>query len=319
MTNIKKKLRGPLGRLNNWFESLSEAAFAYVMMLPVLVIFSVIALWPLYFTLETSLYADSFAGFRGEFVGVDNYVDILSGERDNPLIRPFFDLSNPYRSILPATLLFTFGSVAFITVFGLIEALVLNKEFRGRSIVRVAVLLPWAVPIIIQGMIFYLLFVGDAGLGTRILNDLGILSNRPLSNSGEALAVVIMADVWKQTAFVALIVLAGLQSIDRRLYDVARVSGASRWQQFRLVTLPQITSVLLVALLFATIAAMRVYGQIEAITNCSTVPSLTCAVVGTFNASRYGTSAALAFITAALIGIVALIYLIKFRDSNGGI
>ncbi len=319
MSTRKSTLKMQFDRVNHWFESLSEAGFAYIMMLPVLAIFSVIALWPLYFTFETSLFADSFADFRGEFVGVSNYIEILTGERDNAIIRPFFDLGNPYRSVLPVTLIFTGVSVAFITVFGLISALILNKEFRGRSFVRVAVLLPWTVPIIIQGMIFYLLFTAEAGLATQVLSDLGITSSRPLSNSGEALAVVIMADVWKQTAFVALIVLAGLQSIDRRLYDVARVAGASRWQQFRLITLPQVAPVLLVALLFATIAAMRVYGQIEAIAGCSTVPSLTCAVVGTFNSSRYGTSAAIAFITAALIGIVAMIYLIKFRDSNGGI
>lgn len=317
MIHPKSTLSKRFSTISHWIENLSEARFAYLMMLPVLAIFSVIALWPLIFTFETSLYADDFSQFRGAFVGLTNYANVLTGDSDTVLIRPFLDLENPFQSILPVTLIFAVVSVLLIGALGLVQALVLNKDFRGRALVRTAVLLPWAVPIIIQGMIFYILFTADVGLGTRVLNELGLTGTRPLGDSASALGIIIIADVWKQAAFVALIVLAGLQSIDQQLYDVAKVAGASRWQQFRMITLPQVSSILLVALLLTTITAMRVYGQIEAIAGCSTVPSLTCGVVGTFNASRYPTSATVAFITAGLIGVITLIYIVLYRDTGG--
>ncbi|MFC7212635.1 carbohydrate ABC transporter permease [Saliphagus sp. GCM10025334] len=305
-------------RLNDWIENLSEAGFAYLVLGPVIAIFALVALWPVLYTFQTSFFADSFSQFRGEFVGLTNYVDLITGNRDALLIRPFFDPSNPFQSIIPTTLIYTVVSVVLITVLGFVQALVLNQAFRGRSLVRTAVLIPWAVPIVIQGMIFYLLFIPQAGLGTQVLNDLGLIGTRPLNSSGPTLGVVTLAAVWKRSAFVALIVLSGLQSIDQRLYDVGKVAGASRWEQFRFITLPQVMPVLLVAMLLTSIGSMRVYGQIDAISNCSTMPSITCAVVGTFNGSLYGTASALAFITAILIGLVSMIYLIKFNNSKMG-
>jgi len=313
-------VRNAGGRLNDWVENLSETGFAYLVLVPVLAVFALVALWPVLYTLQTSFFADSFSQFHGGFVGLTNYVELLTGQRDALLIRPFLDLSSPFQSVLPTTLIYTAVTVVSITVLGFVQALILDKTFRGRSIVRTAVLLPWAVPIVIQGMIFYLLFIPEAGLGTQVFNDLGLIGTRPLNNSAPTLGVVSLSAVWKRSAFVALIVLSGLQSIDQRLYDVARVAGASRWEQFRLITLPQVMPVLLVAMLLTSIGSMRVYGQIDAISNCSTMPSLTCAVVETFNGSLYGTASALAFITAALIGLVSMIYLVKFNNtSTGGI
>ncbi|GAA0681908.1 carbohydrate ABC transporter permease [Natronoarchaeum mannanilyticum] len=317
-SRVPAPLRAGGARFNDWIENLSDTGFAYFVLLPVLLVFGVLAAWPVVFTLETSLFADSFSQFRGEFVGLQNYVELLTGQRDALLIRPFLDLSKPFQSILPVTMIYTVVTVVLVTALGLIQALILNKAFRGRSIVRVAVLLPWAVPIVVQGMIFYLLFIPDAGLGTQIFNDLGLIGTRPLNNSAPAMGVVALSAIWKRSAFVALIVLSGLQSIDQRLYDVGDVAGASRWEQFRLITLPQVMPLLLVAMLLSSIGSMRVYGQIDAISNCSTVPSLTCAVVGTFNGSLYGTASALAAITAALIGLVSMLYLVKFSRSNAG-
>ncbi|SEP25504.1 multiple sugar transport system permease protein [Halogranum amylolyticum] len=304
--------------VNDWVENLSETKFAYLVLAPTLIIFGAIALWPIVFTFQTSMFADSFSQFRGGFVALENYVSILTGSRDPMLVRPFIDLSRPFQSVLPTTLIFTVVSVVFITALGFIQALVLNKTFRGRSVVRTAVLIPWAVPIVIQGMIFYLLFI-PGGFGTQLLNDLGLVGPRPLSSSASTVGIVTLAAIWKRSAYVALIVLAGLQSIDEHLYDVARVAGASRWQQFRMITLPQAIPVLMIAMLLTSIGSMRIYGQIDAISNCSTMPSITCAVVGTFNGSLYGTASALAVLTAVLIGLVSLIYLgVLSRSRTGG-
>jgi multiple sugar transport system permease protein len=116
----------------------------------------------------------------------------------------------------------------------------------------------------------------------------------------------------------ALIILAGLQSIDRSLYEVADVAGASRIERFRTVTLPLVMPSVLVAMLFRTIGSMRVYGLIDTVSSCSTVPSLSCLVVQSFSASRYASAATVAFVTAALIGLVVSVYIIKFADVQGG-
>ncbi|WP_162318845.1 carbohydrate ABC transporter permease [Haloarcula limicola] len=314
---VPNSLRRSGARVNDWVENLSETKFAYLVLAPTLVIFTAIALWPILYTFQTSLYADSFSQFHGAFVGLQNYVEIVTGQRGAILIRPFFDLSNPFQSILPTTIIYTVLSVVLITALGFVQALVLNKTFRGRSIVRTAVLIPWAVPIVIQGMIFYLMFI-PGGFGTQILHDLGLVGARPLSNSASTVGIVTLAAIWKRSAYVALIVLAGLQSIDEHLYDVAKVAGASRWQQFRMITFPQAVPTLMVAMLLTSIGSMRVYGQIDAISNCSTMPSMTCAVVGTFNGSLYGTASALAFLTALLIGSVSMIYLVVLSRSRAG-
>ncbi|MGZ0747298.1 carbohydrate ABC transporter permease [Haloparvum sp. AD34] len=316
-TTLPGALRSSGASVNDWVENLSETKFAYLVLGPTLVLFTALALWPILYTFKTSFFADSFSQFHGQFVGLGNYVGIVTGTRDYSLIRPFIDLQNPFRSVLPTTLIYTALSVVLITAFGFVQALVLNKTFRGRSIVRTAVLIPWAVPIVIQGMIFYLLFI-PGGLGTEFLNQFGIVGSRPLSNSLSTMAIVTLASIWKRSAYVALIVLAGLQGIDENLYDVADVAGASRWQKFRLVTLPQAIPVLMIAMLLTSIGSMRIYGQIDSIASCSVMPSITCAVVGTFNGSLYGTASALAFITAILIGLVSLVYLGVLSRSNAG-
>ena len=308
--------------LTDWIERLSETQFAYLLLLPTLSLLGAIAFWPLASTLRMSLHADKLVGAAniGAFVGLENYVEIVTGQRDSVMGVPFFDLSQPFQSALPVTLLFAGASVVLETLLGLVAALALNREFTGRRWVRVALILPWSVPIVIQGMMFYLMFAPGVGFATPVLSDLGIIGSTPLNDSFDAFLIVLMSDVWKTTAFMMLLILAGLQSIDRKLYDVSRVAGASKLQRFKMITLPLVLPTIVVAMLFRTINAMRVYGLIESISGCGTVPSLSCTVVSTFSSRRYGTSSAIAFITALVIASVVLVYLVQFaRDEQGAI
>jgi multiple sugar transport system permease protein len=315
---------GPYVAAVRWVENLSDTQFAYLLLTPVMVLLTVIAFWPLLSTFRMSLFADNLVGAEalGEFVGLQNYVELLSGQRDALLVRPFFDLKAPFTSALTVTLIFTVVSVFFETLVGFAQALVLDQNFRGRRWVRVAIIIPWAIPIVIQGMIFFLLFQPGIGFlvnpeNPTILQQLGILGETPLATPVDSLIILVVADVWKTSAFMALIILAGLQSVDRSLYDVGRVAGASKWQQFKMITLPLVLPSVLVAMLFRTIGAMRIYGLIETVVGCNTVPSLSCLVVTTFQGSRmYGTSAAVAFITAALIGVVVSVYIVKYADTQ---
>jgi len=214
--------------------------------------------------------------------------------------------------------------VFFETIIGFGQALVLNQDFRGRRWVRVAIIIPWAVPIVIQGMIFFLLFQPGVGLfigreGDRtILQQIGLFGQTPLVNAVDATLIAIVADIWKTTAFMALLILAGLQSIDRTLYDVARVAGASKWQTFKRITFPLVLPTVLVAMLFRTIQAMRVYGIIETVSSCTTVPSLSCLVITSFNNTLNATSATVAFLTAGFIAIIVSIYIVQYGREEMG-
>jgi len=311
-----------------WTDRLTETQFAYLLLTPMILLLGIVALWPLWRTFVISLQADALTGASqiGSFVGLDNYVAILTGERAAILPRPFWpevtatfpfvQVNSLFTTALAATLIFVFVSVFFETIIGFAQALVLDQEFAGRRWVRVAIILPWAIPIVIQGMIFFLLFQPNIGFATDWLSSLGLLSETPLSTPSNVMAIIIVADIWKTSAFMALLILAGLQSIDRSLYNVARVSGASAVQRFKMITLPLVLPTVLVAVLFRTVRAMRVFGLIETVSSCTTVPSLSCLVVSTWSSRLYGSSAAIAFITAVIVAAGVSIYIVKYGQQE---
>lgn len=324
-----RRRSGPLVSIVRWMEGLSETQFAYLMLTPALLLLTVIALWPLLATFGMSLRADQLVGAArlGEFVGVENYVALLTGERNAVLPSPFLPESlaveDLFTSALTVTLLFTVISVTFETIIGFGQALVLDQDFRGRRWVRVAIIIPWAVPVVIQGMMFYLMFQPNIGFliggaeNPTLLQQIGLFGTTPLVDAVDSTIIVIIGDIWKTSAFMALLILAGLQSIDRGLYDVARVAGASPWQRFKMITLPLVLPTVLLAMLFRTIQAMRVFGIIETVSSCQTVPSLSCLVVTTFGNRLIGTSAAVAFVTAGIIAAVVSVYIYQFARSGG--
>jgi len=307
-------------------ENLSEQAYAYLLLAPAMLVLGVIAFWPLLSTVRMSLFADQVFSqdLIGEFVGFENYVAILTNE--NPLLpRPLIDLSGGtgiFKQALLVTLLFAIVSVIAETILGWAMSSLMAKDYRGRRWVRVAIILPWAIPIVIQGMIFFLLFRPGVGFLTGPLQQLGVFSNVPLQNSADSFIIVTIADVWKTSAFMALLILAGRQSIDDNLYEVAKVSGATAWQRFRYITLPLVFPALMIAMLFRTMQALRVYGIIESTSaGCTTVPSLSCMVIESMFGSTqaYATAATAAVITAGVIAVFVSVYLVALKRAGGGV
>lgn len=298
-------------------EQLDEDKYGYLLVAPVFIVLSVLAFYPLLRTLFFSFHDDSLTGVSpiGEFVGLENYVQLVTGDLNVILNYPFLSLQEPFSSALPVTLLITGVSVSVGTLLGLGMALILNKEFRGRAYARTIVILPWSIPIVIQGMIFYLLFQPSISFLVEPLAALGIFSGNPLVSSQDSTLIIILIDIWRKIPFIALIILAGLASIDQGLYDVAKVAGASRWQQFRYITLPLVKPVLFIGMIFYTISSMKIYGIVEASAGCSTVPTLTCLVVATFRQQRWPTASAVAFISAIIIAAIVMIYVLRFRES----
>ena len=307
----------------NWLETRSEEVFAYVLLAPAFTLLAVVAFFPLVRTFQFSLLSDQVSDPSplGGFAGAENYLDLLTGTALLPqqFLDPTFETPILQQALF-VTLLFAVLSVLFETLVGFGQALVIDQEFYGRRWVRVAIIIPYAIPIVIQAMIFFLIFNPTIGFGTEFMQWLGVFGDNPLANSSDSFVIVLVADIWKTSAFMALLILAGLQSVDRGLYDVARVSGASKWQQFKHITLPLVAPALLVAMLFRTMDAMRIYGLVDATAGCQTVPSMSCLVITALQGTRrWATASAVAFLTAVVIGVLVAVYLVALRNREAGV
>ena len=181
------------------------------------------------------------------FVGLDNFLFIFAD--------PDF-----WHSVW-VTLIFTFFSVTIESVLGLVVALVANSEFKGRTFLRIAILIPWAIPTVVSSQIWRWMFNDIYGVVNIILANLHVIPHKLawLATPATALPVIIAVDVWKTTPFMSLLLLAGLQLIPGDLYEAASIDGATAVRKFFSLTLPLVTPTLLVALIFRTLDALRVF------------------------------------------------------------
>lgn len=221
-----------------------ERRAAYYMVLPALVIVVAIAFYPVLYGVVLSVTDSTIIAF-GSFTGAENYIEMFQ----NP---DFLEgLSN--------TLIYTVVSVALEFVIGLGIALAINQAFRGRGLVRAAVLVPWAFPTVISAAMWRLMFQDQVGIIQYVASTIGLINEPILSDRTLLLIGAIVVDVWKTTPFMALLLLAGLQTIPTDVYEAARVDGANVMQRFFRITLPLLKGAILVALLFRTLDAYRAY------------------------------------------------------------
>ena len=245
----EKKRRG--GLLREEFGN-PERRTAYYMVLPALLIILLVAFFPILQAVNLSLRQATVA-VTGPFVGFENYAEMFQ----NP----------DFMEGLTNTLIFTVASVTLEFFIGLVIALAINRAFRGRGLVRAAVLVPWAFPTVISAVMWRLMFQDQVGIVNYVANAVGLISQPILSDRTLLLIGVILVDVWKTTPFVALLLLAGLQTIPGDVYEAARVDGANVWQRFLSITLPLLYPTILVALLFRTLDAYRVFDLFWALSN----------------------------------------------------
>lgn len=230
-----------------------ESRTAWALCAPALGAILAVALFPLLYTVWESLHLhDLRMPWRGRpFVGLANYAEALASAR--------------FWGALAHTALFAVLSVTLELVLGLALALAVQRSFRGRGLARTAMLLPWAIPTVVAALVWRFLFAGR-GPGAGLWAAAGLEAPVWLGDPVLAWVPIVLADVWKTTPFVALLLLAGLQQIDPGLYEAARIDGASAWQRFRHVTLPLLWPALLVALLFRSLDALRVFDLVYVLT-----------------------------------------------------
>jgi multiple sugar transport system permease protein len=243
-----KAERLPLPRRRRRSLFREERRLGSAMLVPSLAVIALVAAYPIGYAIWLSLneYSVITPGLS-RFVGLDNYLDALGSAE-------FWDA-------MKTTVLFTVISVGLELVIGLAMALVMHQAFRGRALLRAVVLVPWAVLTVVTAITWRTIFEPELGFANTTLSALGLPGGEVvwLGEEGYALAVMILADVWKTAPFMALLILAGLQGISQDLYDAAKVDGASAWQRFRRITLPLLVPAITVALIFRTLDALRVF------------------------------------------------------------
>ena len=222
----------------------AERRTAYYMILPALLIIVAIAFFPIMYSVLLSVTSSTITGF-GSFVGAENYIEMFQNE--------------DFWEGLKNTIIFTVASVVLEFIIGLGIALAINRAFRGRGLVRAAVLVPWAFPTVISAVMWRLMFQDQIGVINEVANGIGLISEPILSDTTLLLLGAIFVDVWKTTPFMALLLLAGLQTIPGDVYEAARVDGANVMQRFFRITMPLLKGTILVAVLFRTLDAYRVY------------------------------------------------------------
>src|SRR5215208_7550292 len=224
---------------------LPERRLATFMVAPSMILIAVVAVWPIIYAIWLSLHEYSLrqAGLSrwASPAGLGNYIDALK--------------SSEFWTATRITFVFTIASVFFETLLGLAMALIMHSAFRGQGLLRTVVLVPWAVLTVVTAIMWKTIF--DPNLG--FVNSLLGTNTVWLGEEPWALIVMIFADVWKTAPFMALLLLAGLQVIPGEIYEAAKVDGANMWQRFQKITLPLLMPALLVALIFRTLDALRIF------------------------------------------------------------
>jgi multiple sugar transport system permease protein len=220
------------------------------MLAPAIVLLLAVTAYPLAYNLWNSFHSEnlSIATGQGGWVGVDNYTEMFR--------------STEWLQALLRTLAFAGISVAIETVLALGLALMLHRRFRGRGLLRVAVLIPWAVPTVVSATLWKTMFDQRTGFVDYIFG----LHTTWLAGIWSSWVAIFVADAWKNIPFIALILLAGLQVIPTEIYEAARIDGATWWQQFRRLTLPLIKPALAVAIIFRLLSGLLIFDVIYIMT-----------------------------------------------------
>lgn len=242
---------------------------------------------------------------ESNFIGLDNFKRILNDPR------VFYTLA--------ITSIFTVISVFFELVLGLALALIMNKAMKGRGLIRTISLIPWAIPTSVAALMWSYLYNGSSGIIANLISSIGLI-NEPtelLLTASGALGAIIAADIWKTTPYMALLLLAGLQVIPNTLYESSSLDGANKFKQFRHITLPLLKPSILVALLFRTLDAFRVFDLIYVLTGGGpggTTESISIyAYKVMFAQTRFGYGSAMILVMAIAVGIISFAY-IKLLD-----
>ena len=281
-----------------------DARLGRWMVLPVIAFTAVLVIYPMILGFSTSLHENTGTiGAPSDFVGFQNYTGLL----DQPSIG----------SSALQTVRYVGAALILEIVLGIALAVLLHRTFRGRGLVLAILILPWAFPSVVSGVLWRRVFDPDSGLLNSLLLATGIIDTPEVwfANQGWATVFITLVHVWGVLPLVTLVFLAGMQSIPDEVYSASAVDGASPWRQFRHITLPLLRPSLAVALTVGTVTAIQIFDEIYVLngTALNTRSILVEVYTMTFANSEFASGTALALVVAAVTALLAAVYALALR------
>ncbi|HLQ82517.1 MAG TPA: sugar ABC transporter permease [Pseudogracilibacillus sp.] len=284
---------------------------AIILLVPPLLFLSIFTLYPILRVVWMSLHSISITEpWSGEpFVGLKNYIEMLTDGR--------------FWHSLKFTVLFSIITGIFELAIGLLLAVLASKKFKFRGLIIAAILFPWVLPTVTNALTWKWMFNFDYGLFNGILMQLNLIQDpiNWLGNSTLAVIAIYIVSIWKTASFMALLLLPGLQTISKEIYEAAMIDGASKVQSFFRITLPMIRNVILVALVLRTLQSMQAYDLMVGLTNGgpgNATESLPLYIHNTaFVDMNMGYGSALGVVLFIVIAIITIIYAKFLYDPDG--
>ncbi len=282
-----------------------DLRFGLLLAVPAVAIVVVLLGYPMGYAAYMSTYNwNDKLGAYHPFVGLGNYATLLT---DAQVHRAF-----------GRTLYFSVFTVLGGVALAVLIAVLLNQEFRGRTVARVLLLVPWAVPPVVNGIMWKLIFDGSTGVANSILLGLGLIDTKIqwLAQPELTMNVLIFAEMWKLLPFLCLLMLAGLQGIPRNIYKAATIDGANSWQRFTRITLPNLRGAIMFALIVQSMWSLKVFDTIYVLTGGSGGPAEGTTTINflaylvTFSNLDRGYGASLAIAAMIVVIVVALLWIL---------
>ena len=283
--------------------------YAYLSILPALLIIVLFTVYPVLYNVDLALHKNVLtAPDKHPFTGVKNFGDLL---RNPGLLQSF-----------RTTLQFTVITVVGVAVLGTGIALLLNERFLGARVLQVLILIPWAIPVVMAGIIWRWMFAGNVGVINGLLYSLGFIDSYYsfFGNPAAAKMALVAARLWKDVPLATILLLASLQVIPPESYDAAKIDGGGAWSVFRYVTLPFLRPTLTVVLILQTLVGFVTFDLVYVMTGGGPANATTLVAWYTyteiFTHLNLGRGAALAFIIALLTLLMALVYFRALRSED---
>ena len=236
---------------------------------------------------------------RRGFVGLDNFIHVLTDDA--------------FHAALARVAYFMAVAIVAVLVIGLVFALVLNRDFRGRALLRTVIIIPWAIPPVVSGHAWRWIFNGEYGALNGLLLQLGIIGEYRfwLTEPLTALSAAVLVFVWRFVPFVAVLFLGALQTIPAELHESAAVDGAGPVRRFRHVTVPAVTTIAAIALVLTGITAFNVFDEIYALTGAQEITRtpMIYNYETTFVRGRFGRGAAMAYLSGLVLFAMSIVYM----------
>ena len=286
---------------------------AWMLIAPTIITLGVVIGYPIFRAIWMSFQKDQAIDpstgmfVKGGFAGFENYTHWLLQQCGSQACPPGTNAASFWDTVL-ITIGFTVVSVAIELVLGFWFAIIMNGTYRGRGLVRAAVLIPWAIPTAVTAKLWYFIFAYN-GIANHLLHAHIVW----FSDKWAARSAIVVSDVWKTTPFMALLILAGLQLISADIHEAAKVDGASAWQRFTQITLPLVKPAVVVALLFRTLDVLRIFDLPYIMTgggagDGNDTTTLSILVVNEIR-SGFNSAAALSTLTFLFIFLVAFLFI----------